>query len=98
MSKYDYSKVPREKLEAMARVSENITPSSECSKNDVFEFIGVRDNVRAYAYVKTRADYDREIGNIVRGEVSPPFGVNWWEWKVFLDLVYASKSAPEGHE
>lgn len=95
MPKYDYSQVTRERLEAMARVCEPIEPSAECSDRDIFEFHGVRDNVRKQALVKTREDYDREIGKIVRGEVEPPFGVNWWDWKLFIDLVAASRKAPE---
>lgn len=43
----------------------------------------------------TRTDYDKEIAAIVRGEELPPAGVNWWEWKVFNDLVQMSKEAPE---
>jgi hypothetical protein len=93
--RYDYSKVPRERLEAMARVSENIEPSLNCSERSIFEFTGVRDNIRSHAYIKVRADYDREIGAIVRGEVKPPSFLNYWDWKAFIDLVQASKEAPE---
>lgn len=95
MPRYDYSQVPRERLEAMARVCEGIEPSHNCLDRNASEFRGVRDNVRSHARVKTRADYDREIAAIVRGEVKPPFGVNYWDWKSFTDLVHASKEAPE---
>lgn len=95
MPRYDYSKVSRERLEAMARVSETIEPNPSCSDGAIFEFHGVRDNVRAQAIVKTRAHYDREIGKIARCETKAPFGVNWWGWKVFIDLVHASREAPE---
>lgn len=93
--RYDYSKVPRERLEAMARVSEVIRPHPDHTFRETVEFEGVRDNVRSHAKVKIKADYDREIAKIVRGEESPPFGVNYWEWKVFIDLVTASREAPE---
>jgi len=95
MSRYDYSQVPRERLEAMARVSEVIRPHPDHNQREVIEFEGVRDNVRRYALVKTRSQYDKEIASIVRGEVRPPFGVNYWDWETFIDLVAASREAPE---
>lgn len=97
MKKYDYSKVPRERLEAMARVSERLLNEQGVivSNRELQEFLGVRENVRTRAKIMTKADFDREIGKIVRGEVQPPYGINYWEWTDFINLVNDSRKAPE---
>jgi hypothetical protein len=81
---------------------------SNCNSADLNEFFNLynRDatsdraclkfaDLMIQARIKTRTDYDREIGRIVRGEEQPPYGVNYWDWKAFIDLVNASKEAPE---
>lgn len=99
MSKYDYSKVSREALEELARASHEYAARC-CDEQEHTHFSAIRGKIRQQAQVKTRAEYDREIGEFLRAELQ----VNSWD-KVYLDrdndtklraLVNASRSAPEG--
>jgi hypothetical protein len=90
MPRYDFSKCRPESL------NEFFNRYSSIRENDWKPaawdlFIPLRNQ----ALVKTRAYYDREIGYVVRGELSPPYGINYWEWDYYINLVKASKEAPE---
>ncbi len=89
MAKYDFSKCSPEALNAFFAEYE----SARATQYGWKEYPALKEQAR----VKTRAEYDQEIASIVRGEKDSyiPFGVNYWEWKTFIDLAIASKEAPE---
>jgi hypothetical protein len=89
MAKHDFSKCSPEALNAFFTQYESVSITQYGWK----EFQVLKEQAR----VKTRAEYDREIGRIVRGERNEemPFGITYWEWTYFIDLVIASKNAPE---
>lgn len=87
MTRYDFSRCSPEALN-------KFFAEYEAAKVTQYGWKEYQD-LKEQARVKTRAEYDREIGRIVRGEEQPPYGVNYWDWKGFIDLVIASKGAPE---
>jgi hypothetical protein len=87
MTRYDFSRCSKEALDAFFTQYESVSITQYGWK----EFQVLKEQAR----VKTRAEYDREIGCIVRGEILAPHGVNYWDWQYFIDLVNASKNASE---
>ena len=86
--KYDYSKVSREALEELAK--ECVSINSRLHTVDV---------VREQAQVKTRAESDREIGNMLRhgtaSDIRGVFTFTSHTSNLIRDLVNASRNAPE---
>lgn len=93
--KYDYNKVSREALEKLAVESCRYVESA----GDYTAYQQARATVMDQAQVRTRAEYDREIGDMLRLKLSPEargyLALQDDTSNKLRALVNASRNAPE---
>jgi hypothetical protein len=88
MTKYDFSRCSPEALNKFFAEYE----AAKVTQYGWKEYHALKEQAR----VKTRAEYDREIASIVRDNTPEGYlTINYWDWETFIDLVNASKNAPE---